>query len=72
MFASNILPRHQHVVVIGFASAFGGCGAAILPFVTGILASAKGVIVLQPIILALLVAILAVWLCLPRLNKKRD
>ncbi|KAL2205719.1 putative MFS transporter [Sarocladium strictum] len=72
LFASKILPRHQHVVVIGFASAFGGCGAAILPFVTGLLANAKGVQVLQPIILALLVTILAIWLCLPRLNKKRE
>lgn len=72
LVASKLLPRHQHVVVIGFAAAFGGCGAAILPFVTGLLASSAGVKVLQPIILALLVAILAVWLCLPRINKKRD
>lgn len=72
LVASKLLPRHQHVVVIGFAAAFGGCGAAVLPFVTGLLASGAGVQVLQPIVLALLVAILAIWLCLPRINKKKE
>ena len=42
---------------IGFAAAFGGSGGAIFPFVIGVLAQAKGVQVLQPIILALLVVI---------------
>ncbi|KAF7556896.1 hypothetical protein G7046_g6182 [Stylonectria norvegica] len=32
LVASKLLPRHQHVIVIGFAAALGGCGAAILPF----------------------------------------
>ncbi|KAJ3480678.1 hypothetical protein NLG97_g8013 [Lecanicillium saksenae] len=72
LVASKLLPKHQHVVVIGFAAAFGGCGAAILPFVTGLLVQGSGPTVLQPIILALLVAMLVVWLLLPRIDKKRD
>ncbi|KAI1377364.1 putative MFS transporter [Hypoxylon crocopeplum] len=72
LVASKLLPRHQHVVVIGFAAAFGGCGAAVLPFLTGLLAEGVGVQVLQPVILALMVVLLAVWLVLPRMNKKRD
>lgn len=70
--ASKLLPKHQHVVVIGFAAAFGGCGAAVLPFVTGILTQASGPQVLQPIILSLLGVLLVIWLCLPRIDKKRD
>jgi fucose permease len=70
--AMKLLPRHLHVSAIGFAAAFGGSGAAIFPFVVGAIAQAKGVQVLQPIILALLGAILGLWLCLPRIHKKAE
>ncbi|GJN78851.1 hypothetical protein PLIIFM63780_002361 [Purpureocillium lilacinum] len=72
LVASKLLPRHQHVVVIGFAAAFGGCGAALLPFLIGLLAQSSGVRVLQPIILALLATMLVVWLLFPRIDKKRE
>ncbi|KAI9147034.1 Bypass of stop codon protein [Paramyrothecium foliicola] len=70
--ATVLLPRHLHVSTIGFVAAFGGSGAAVLPFAIGAIAQAKGVQVLQPIILAFLAVLLGLWLCLPRLNKKRD
>lgn len=63
--ATKLLPRRLHVSAIGFAAAFGGGGAAIFPFVVGAIAEAKGVQVLQPIALALLAGILALWLILP-------
>ncbi|KAG9502548.1 hypothetical protein J7337_005378 [Fusarium musae] len=69
---TKMLPKHLHVSTIGFAAAFGGSGAAILPFAVGAIAQAKGVKTLQPIILALLTALLGLWLCLPRIGKKRD
>lgn len=69
---SRLLPHHLHVGAIGFAAAFGGSGAAFLPFAVGAIAQAKGVQVLQPIILALLVAIFLVWCGLPRIEKKKD
>lgn len=72
LVASKLLPRHQHVVVIGFAAAFGGCGAAVLPFITGILAQSSGVTVLQPIVLSLLGTMLVIWLCFPRIDKKKN
>ena len=56
---------------IGFAAAFGGGGAAIFPFAVGAIAQVKGVQVLQPIALALLAAILALWCLLPGGFKKR-
>ncbi|KAI9794358.1 MAG: hypothetical protein M1816_005427 [Peltula sp. TS41687] len=67
--ATKLLPVHLHVSAIGFAAAFGGGGAAILPFAVGAIAQAKGVQVLQPFILALLVVTLALWLSLPRIRK---
>lgn len=70
--ATKLLPRHLHVSAIGFAAAFGGSGAAIFPFAVGAIAQAKGVQVLQPIILALLGVILVLWLGLPRIHKKSE
>ncbi|KAI0595207.1 MFS general substrate transporter [Biscogniauxia sp. FL1348] len=69
---SKLLPRHLHVGAIGFAAAFGGSGAAVLPFAVGAIAQAKGVQVLQPVILALLGVILLLWTGLPRINKKKE
>jgi len=70
--ATKLLPRHLHVSAIGFAAAFGGGGAAVFPFAVGAIAQAKGVQVLQPIILALLGIILALWLSLPRIHRKEE
>ncbi|KAF4983373.1 hypothetical protein FZEAL_1225 [Fusarium zealandicum] len=69
---TKLLPKHLHVSTIGFAAAFGGSGAAVLPFAVGAIAQAKGVQVLQPVILAFLTLLLILWLCLPRISKKRE
>ncbi|WZH50391.1 major facilitator superfamily domain-containing protein [Fusarium acuminatum] len=69
---TKMLPKHLHVSTIGFAAAFGGSGAAVLPFAVGAIAQTKGVKTLQPIILAFLTALLGLWLCLPRIGRKRD
>lgn len=66
---TKLLPRHLHVSSIGFAAAFGGGGAAVLPFAVGAIAQLKGVKVLQPFILGLSGGILILWLGLPRLSK---
>ncbi|KZN87414.1 Bypass of stop codon protein [Penicillium chrysogenum] len=71
VMVTKLLPRHLHVTSIGFVAAFGGSGAAILPFAVGVLAQAKGVQVLQPFIVALSGAILLTWLGLPRVSKVR-
>ena len=69
---AKLLPKHLHVSSIGFAAAFGGSGGALFPYAIGAIAQSKGVEVLQPIILALLCVILGLWLCLPRIDKKRE
>ena len=68
---TKLLPKHLHVSSIGFAAAFGGSGGAIFPYAIGAIAQAKGVQVLQPIILALLVVIWFMWLGLPRIGGKK-
>jgi fucose permease len=62
--AMKILPKHLHVAAIGFAAAFGSAGACILPFAVGAIAQKRGVEVLQPIVLAMLVVALAIWMAI--------
>ncbi|RMD42270.1 hypothetical protein DV735_g2845, partial [Chaetothyriales sp. CBS 134920] len=71
MAATKLLPKHIHVSAIGFSMALGGTGGTVFPFIIGAIAAAKGVRVLQPIILALIVCVTLTWLCFPKL-KKRD
>lgn len=70
--ATKLLPKHLHVSAIGFAAALGGTGAAMFPFAVGAIAQSKGVQVLQPFVLALLVAVMGAWLLLPRLPRSRE
>lgn len=72
---TKLVPRHLHVSSIGFGTALGGSGGAIVPFIVGAIAQAKGVRTLQPIVLALLSTITGLWLLLSRLawlNKKEQ
>lgn len=63
--ATKLLPVDHHVSAIGFAAAFGGSGGALFPFAVGAIAQSKGVEVLQPIALAILLFILIIWMFLP-------
>jgi len=69
---TKLLPKHLHVSSIGFAAAFGGSGGAIFPFAVGAIAQAKGVQVLQPIIVALLAVIWLLWMALPKMSTKKE
>lgn len=66
---AKLLPKRIHVSAIGFAMAMGGSGGTVFPFVIGAIAASKGVEVLQPIVLSLIVVVAAVWLSFPRIKK---
>lgn len=70
MVTAKLLPKHIHVSAIGFAMAMGGTGGTVFPFAIGAIAASKGVAVLQPIVLALIVVLGLVWLSFPRIQKK--
>jgi fucose permease len=73
--ATKVLPGHLHVSVIGFIAAFGrpflsvlivgSLGAALIPFSAGVLAQTKGVKTLMPLLVALEVAMLGIWVFVP-------
>lgn len=58
---TKLLPPHLHVPAIGFSAAVGACGACILPFTVGAIASATSLYSLQPIILAMLIIAATLW-----------
>lgn len=68
---AKLLPKDLHVGCIGFAAAFGASGGTILPFAVGAIAQARGVQVLMPIVLAIMVAAMGIWSLLPGLKRER-
>lgn len=72
MVTAKLLPKRIHVSAIGFAMAMGGTGGTVFPFIIGAIANTKGVEVLQPIILALVVVVFGVWLSFPRIKKNEE
>jgi fucose permease len=59
--ATRLLPKNIHVAAIGFTAALSMGGGSVFPFMIGAVAQAKGVKVLQPILLAMLAVALAIW-----------
>ncbi|KAK9899797.1 MFS general substrate transporter [Cystobasidium minutum MCA 4210] len=70
--AGKLLPRYLHTGAIGIIAATGSAGAAIFPFITGLLAQEFGTWVLQPVIVSLLVAMAALWVWIPTPPRRSD
>jgi len=70
VLVTKLMPRELHVGSIGFATAFGGSGGAVFPFIVGALAQAKGVKTLQPVIVGILAALSGLWLLVPTKRKE--
>ncbi|KAI4214970.1 MAG: hypothetical protein LQ351_002686 [Letrouitia transgressa] len=69
---SRLLPRRLQVSSLAAVSALGSSGGAVAPFFTGLLAQQVGTWILHPICVALFVSMLALWLGLPRIGKRRE
>lgn len=67
--ATRLLPKNVHVAAIGFSAALSMGGGSVFPFMIGAVSQAKGVEVLQPIMLAMLAVALGIWLVLLQLSK---
>lgn len=72
LVSMRLMPRELHVPAIGFMSSMGQAGSAAFPFLTGAIAAKKGVKVLQPILVALLVAMIILWKLIPKVAKRTD
>lgn len=66
------MPKHLHVTGVGSVSAAGGIGGAVMPFISGSLATSHGAIVLGPFVLVAFMTMLALWvIVITRFKKKK-
>lgn len=68
--AAEVLPKWILAGSIGFVASVGQIGSALFPFLTGLLATRRGVQVLQPLIMGLFGLMIVLWLIF-MLNTRR-
>ncbi|PPQ64173.1 hypothetical protein CVT24_008547 [Panaeolus cyanescens] len=62
----RVLPRELVTGAIGWVAACGAAGSALLPFLTGAIASRYGIISLQPLLVVMMVIMGSVWVLVPK------
>ncbi|KAF9047600.1 MFS general substrate transporter [Panaeolus papilionaceus] len=62
----RVLPRALVTGAIGWVAACGAAGSALLPFLTGAMASQYGIISLQPLLVVMMAIMGGVWILVPK------
>ncbi|KAF9528651.1 MFS general substrate transporter [Crepidotus variabilis] len=70
--ASRILPRWILTGSIGWIAGFGQAGSALLPFITGAIASARGIISLQPLLISMMTTMMVLWWFVPAAPRRPE
>ncbi|KIM30930.1 hypothetical protein M408DRAFT_21744 [Serendipita vermifera MAFF 305830] len=70
--AGRIIPRNILSGSIGWIAGFGQAGSAVLPFITGALASQFGIVSLQPLLVSMMAFMTILWALVPGHSKRRD
>ncbi|TBU62655.1 MFS general substrate transporter [Dichomitus squalens] len=66
--STTILPRWLLTGCLGYIASVGQAGSAVLPFLTGLLASKFGIVSLQPFIVSMMSTMIVVWALIPRVR----
>ncbi|KAL8947842.1 MAG: hypothetical protein Q9222_005913 [Ikaeria aurantiellina] len=69
---SRLLNKNIQMSSLAIVSALGSSGGAVAPFFTGLLAQEAGTWVLHPICVGLFGGMVVLWVCLPRLGKRKE
>ncbi|KAJ8098282.1 major facilitator superfamily domain-containing protein [Lipomyces tetrasporus] len=69
---SQLLPRRSQNFSLTIVTAFGSCGGALWPFITGLLAQTKGTYVVHPVAIGLFTGMSVCWSFIPFSRRKRD
>ncbi|KAH9886433.1 MFS general substrate transporter [Cubamyces lactineus] len=64
--STTILPRWLLTACAGYIAAAGQAGSAVLPFITGLLASKFGITTLPPFIVSMMSTLVLLWAVIPR------
>lgn len=70
--ASKLFPKNSQAAALGFVFVMAQAGGAIFPSITGVIATSAGVAVLQPIVLALIVAGAICWWMIPKIPDRSE
>lgn len=70
--AQNVLPRWLLTGSIGWIAGIGQAGSAILPLITGVLASKFGIGSLQPLVVAMMSTMTVIWVLIPKTQRRVD
>ncbi|KAI0032847.1 MFS general substrate transporter [Vararia minispora EC-137] len=70
--SSKILPRWLLSGALGLITGFGQTGSALLPFITGLLASRFGISSLPPLVVSMTSAMTFLWLLVPKSQRRSD
>ncbi|KAM5531233.1 hypothetical protein V8D89_015099 [Ganoderma adspersum] len=66
--STRILPRWLLTGCMGYIAGIGQAGSAVLPFLTGLLASRFGIVSLQPFIVSMMSTLIVIWAVIPRVR----
>ncbi|KAI0739072.1 MFS general substrate transporter [Daedaleopsis nitida] len=66
--STSILPRWLLTGCMGYIAGVGQAGSAVLPFLTGLLASKFGIASLQPFIVSMMSTMIVIWALIPRVR----
>ena len=69
---ARLLPRNIQISSLSIVTSMGSSGGALVPFITGILASRLSTVVLHPVVLISFASMTVTWLLLPRIGKRTE
>ncbi|KIM86804.1 hypothetical protein PILCRDRAFT_64900 [Piloderma croceum F 1598] len=67
---SKVLPKWLVTGSIGWIAGFGQAGSAVIPFITGVVASKYSINALQPLLIVMMGTLIVIWAFVPR-NQRR-
>ncbi|EPQ52157.1 MFS general substrate transporter [Gloeophyllum trabeum ATCC 11539] len=70
--SGRILPRWLLTGAIGWIAGLGQAGSALIPFITGAFASRFGITSLQPVLVAMMGCMIAIWAIVPNSPRRPD
>jgi len=68
-YCTDVLPRWLLTGCVGWIGGIGQTGSAVLPFLTGLLASKFGIESLQPFIVSMMSTMVVIWAFVPRARR---
>ncbi|KAJ7135831.1 major facilitator superfamily domain-containing protein [Mycena epipterygia] len=70
--ATHLFPKHLLTATMSWMAAMATVGGAVVPFVVGAISSKTGIKSLEPVILAMMVTMLFLWMLVPKHSARTD